>query len=194
MLVSEFSVRDIIRLIDAGAVIIGMIHMVEFAIGGWGTNHAMGTPWNPADRKVHRVSGGSSSGSAVAVAAGLVPAAVGSDTVGSIRIPASLFGIVAREPNRATAIAEFRSAYARFDIIALPGTPLPAIPISAVDESTIPMSRYTRVGNCLDLCGPSLPNGVASTGLPIGLQLMSWSGQDAKLLDFAEQISQDIGM
>jgi aspartyl-tRNA(Asn)/glutamyl-tRNA(Gln) amidotransferase subunit A len=331
------------RLIDAGAVIVGMTHMVEFAIGGWGTNHAMGTPWNPVDRNVHRVPGGSSSGSAVAVAAGLVPAAVGSDTGGSIRIPASLCGIVGFKPSfgripldgiaplgpafdtlgpitrnvadarllfcvmaglpvpamgiakplhvgvpardqlvpcdpdvmrnfersidairlaghqveifsfpealttyqalngrivardafgqhktlaedpatpldphvrqrilagrdiddvqyarlvqdRATAIAAFRADHARFDIIALPGTPLPAIPVSAVDESTIPMSRYTRVGNWLDLCGISLPNGTTATGLPTGLQLMSWSGKDASLLDFAAQVSHAAGV
>ncbi|MFM9973214.1 MAG: amidase, partial [Beijerinckiaceae bacterium] len=329
------------RLIDAGAVIIGMTHMVEFAIGGWGTNHAMGTPWNPVDRDMHRVPGGSSSGSAVAVAAGLVPAAIGSDTGGSIRIPASLCGIVGFKPsfgsipldgiaplgpafdtlgpitrnvtdarllfsvmaglplperrtrmplhvgvpasdqlapchpevlsnfersieslrsaghkvetfsfpkaltvyqmlngrivahdayrqhkalaedsttpldpyvrqrvlagrdiddaqyaalleNRVAAISEFSLEYARFDIIALPSTPLPAIPVSMVDESTMPMSLYTRVGNCLDLCGLSIPNGVTSTGLPTGLQLMSWNGADAKLLDFAEQVFQSI--
>jgi aspartyl-tRNA(Asn)/glutamyl-tRNA(Gln) amidotransferase subunit A len=329
------------RLIDAGAIIIGMTHMVEFAIGGWGTNHAVGTPWNPIDRDVHRVPGGSSSGSAVAVAAGLVPVAIGSDTGGSIRIPASLCGIVGFKPShgrislegiaalsptfdtlgpltrdvadarllysvmsglpvsnsstgrplhigvptsdelapcdpdigenfersvqslrraghtveiitlpkalteyqalngkivaydayrqhkalaedaateldphvrqrvltgrdvddaqyaalseeRTAAVAAFRSDFARFDIIAMPSTPLPAIPVSAVDESTIPMSRYTRVGNCLDLCGLSIPNGVTSAGLPTGLQLMSRSGKDAELLDFAEQFAQGI--
>lgn len=326
------------RLVDAGAIIIGMTHMVEFAIGGWGTNHAMGTPWNPVDRDVHRVPGGSSSGSAVAVGAGLVPAAIGSDTGGSIRIPASLCGVIGFKPSfgsipldgieplgpvfdtlgpmtrnvadarllfcvmaglplpkngigrqlhigvpgsdkltpcdpdvlsnfeslidslrssghkveifsfpkaltvyqalngsivacdayrqhktlaedattpldphvrqrilagrdiddvqyaallkeRAEAIVQFRAEYSRFDIIALPGTPLPAIPVSAVDESTIPMSLYTRAGNYLDLCGISIPNGVTSKGLPVGVQLMSWSGADAKLLDFAEQVA-----
>lgn len=329
------------RLIDAGAVIIGMTHMVEFAIGGWGTNHAMGTPWNPVDRTVHRVPGGSSSGSAVAVAAGLVPAAIGSDTGGSIRIPASLCGIVGFKPSFgriplegiaplgptfdtlgpitrrvadarllfcvmaglpvpetgagkvlhvgvpaidqlapcdpevlanfersiealrlaghkveifsfpmeftayqalngsivahdayrqhqslaedaatpldphvrqrilagrdiddaryaallqecAAAMSEFSSGWARFDIMALPSTPLPAVPVDMVDESTFPMSRYTRAGNCLDLCGISIPNGITATGLPTGLQLMSWSGADAQLLDFAEQVSQGI--
>jgi len=329
------------RLIDAGAVIIGMTQMVEFAIGGWGTNHAMGTPWNPVDREVHRVPGGSSSGSAVAVAAGLVPAAIGSDTGGSIRIPASLCGIVGFKPSfdriplegiaplgpafdtlgpitqnvadarvlffvmaglpvpetgtgkslhvgvpaadqlapcdpevlanfersieamrsaghmveifsfpremtayqslngsivahdayrhhkalaedpatpldphvrqrilagrdiddaryaalaqdRAAAIAEFSLGWSRFDIIALPSTPLPAVPVNTVDEATIPMSRYTRAGNYLDLCGISIPNGITSTGLPTGLQLMSWHGADAKLLDFAEQVSRGI--
>jgi aspartyl-tRNA(Asn)/glutamyl-tRNA(Gln) amidotransferase subunit A len=326
------------RLIDAGAIIIGMTHMVEFASGGWGTNYAVGTPWNPIDRNVHRVPGGSSSGSAVAVAAGLVPAAIGSDTGGSIRIPASLCGIVGFKPSfglvaldgvaplsptfdtlgpltrtvgdarllfsvlaqramtapviarplrigipelaqlqpcdeeileafirsvealrsgghsvetfslplalsdyqalngqiaayeayrhhRAVvddpdtpidpyvrqrvlagreiddaeyralkerlheAVAEFRQQLGHFDIIATPSTPLPAIPLSEVDDTAIPMSRYTRLGNCLALCGISLPNGATASGLPTGLQLMSWSGQDALLLDFAEQVS-----
>ena len=82
------------RLEAAGAILLGKTHMVEFAYGGWGTNSAMGTPWNPWDLNVHRVPGGSSSGSAVAVAAGLVPFAIGSDTGGSVRIPASMCGIV----------------------------------------------------------------------------------------------------
>ena len=72
---------------------LGKTHMVEFAFGGWGRNEPMGTPWNPWDTATHRVPGGSSSGSAVAVAAGLVPAAIGSDTGGSVRIPASLCGL-----------------------------------------------------------------------------------------------------
>jgi aspartyl-tRNA(Asn)/glutamyl-tRNA(Gln) amidotransferase subunit A len=315
-----------------------MTHMVEFASGGWGTNYAVGTPWNPIDRNVHRVPGGSSSGSAVAVAAGLVPAAIGSDTGGSIRIPASLCGIVGFKPSyglvplegiaplsptfdtlgpitrtvgdarllfsvlsqipmatpvtarplrigipeigqlqpcdedileafirsvealrsaghgvetfslpmalseyqalngqiaaceayrhhrvvvedsdtpidpyvrqrvlagRAIddagyvalkerlheAVTDFRRQLGHLDILATPSTPLPAIPLSEVDDTAIPMSRYTRLGNCLDLCGISLPNGVTGNGLPTGLQLMSWSGQDALLLAFAEQMS-----
>jgi aspartyl-tRNA(Asn)/glutamyl-tRNA(Gln) amidotransferase subunit A len=58
----------------------------------------MGAPWNPWDTKQHRVAGGSSSGSAVAVAAGLAPAAIGSDTGGSIRIPAALCGLTGFKP------------------------------------------------------------------------------------------------
>jgi aspartyl-tRNA(Asn)/glutamyl-tRNA(Gln) amidotransferase subunit A len=323
------------RLIDAGAVVVGMTHMVEFALGGWGTNHAMGTPWNPIDRAVHRVPGGSSSGSAVAVASGLVPAAIGSDTGGSLRIPGSLCGIVGFKPSfgrisldgiaplgptfdtlgplacdvadarrlfavmaglpvagagpfrplrvgvpaseqlepcdpeiltnyrqsldrlramghvlvpmafadppseqqklsgaiiayeayrqhravvenpntpldphvrerllagrdidarrydelqatRREAVAAFKSAFERFDVVALPSTPLPAIPVAEVDEKTIPMSRYTRIANWLDLCAISVPNGVATGGLPTGLQLMAPSGSDFALLDFAE--------
>ncbi|HKJ00522.1 MAG TPA: amidase [bacterium] len=82
------------RLRAAGMIALGKTHMVEFAMGGWGTNPSMGTPWNPWDANVHRVPGGSSSGSAVAVAAGLVPAAIGSDTGGSVRIPSSFCGLV----------------------------------------------------------------------------------------------------
>lgn len=326
------------RLVDAGAILIGMTHMVEFASGGWGTNYAMGTPWNPVDRVVHRVPGGSSSGSAVAVAADLAPVAIGSDTGGSIRIPAALCGLVGFKPSfgfvpldgiaplsptfdtlgpitktiadarllasvlagaeipvpalsrpmrvgmpdasqlqpcdpeifaafvasveriRAcghsvetfslpmaltdyqalvgqivayeayrhhkpvvedsqtpmdpyvrervlagrgiddahyqaarqtlqTAVSAFRSAFGHFDLFVTPSTPLPAIPLREVDDKALPMSRYTRLGNCLELCGISIPNGTTASGLPSGLQLMSWSGQDAQLLAFAEAVS-----
>jgi aspartyl-tRNA(Asn)/glutamyl-tRNA(Gln) amidotransferase subunit A len=81
------------RLLDAGACIVGHTQMVELAFGGWGINAALGTPRNPWDGRIVRVAGGSSSGSAVAVAARMVPAALGSDTAGSIRMPAALCGI-----------------------------------------------------------------------------------------------------
>jgi aspartyl-tRNA(Asn)/glutamyl-tRNA(Gln) amidotransferase subunit A len=82
------------RLSDAGMITLGKTHMVEFAFGALGTNQTMGTPWNPWDLETPRAPGGSSSGSGVAVAAALAPAAIGSDTGGSVRIPASLCGIV----------------------------------------------------------------------------------------------------
>jgi aspartyl-tRNA(Asn)/glutamyl-tRNA(Gln) amidotransferase subunit A len=82
------------RLRAAGAIIIGKTHTVEYAFGGWGTNETIGTPHNPRDRSEPRVPGGSSSGSGVAVADGLCVAALGSDTGGSIRLPASFCGIV----------------------------------------------------------------------------------------------------
>ena len=82
------------RLAAAGAIILGKTHMTEFAFGSWGTNAVTGTPRNPWDARRHRVPGGSSSGSGVAVAAALAPAAIGSDTGGSVRIPASLCGVV----------------------------------------------------------------------------------------------------
>jgi aspartyl-tRNA(Asn)/glutamyl-tRNA(Gln) amidotransferase subunit A len=82
------------RLIGAGMIVLGKTHTVEFAMGGWGTNTHLGTPWNPWDAQVQRTPGGSSSGSGVAVAAGLAPAAIGTDTGGSVRLPASWCGIV----------------------------------------------------------------------------------------------------
>lgn len=82
------------RLRAAGAIIVGKTNTVEFAFGGWGTNVTVGTPRNPWDKAVHRVPGGSSSGSGVAVGAGLVPAALGTDTGGSVRGPAALNGCV----------------------------------------------------------------------------------------------------
>lgn len=88
----------ITRLLQAGMVIVGKTQMVEFAFGGWGTNPILGTPHNPWDMTTHRIPGGSSSGSGVAVGAGLVPAAMGSDTGGSIRLPAALNGVVGLKP------------------------------------------------------------------------------------------------
>jgi aspartyl-tRNA(Asn)/glutamyl-tRNA(Gln) amidotransferase subunit A len=81
------------RLMAQGLIVIGKTHTVEFAMGGWGTNAHMGTPWNPWDMEVARTPGGSSSGSGVAVAAGLVPWAIGTDTGGSVRLPASWCGL-----------------------------------------------------------------------------------------------------
>ena len=81
------------RLIAAGLIVIGKTHTVEFAMGGWGTNQHRGTPWNPWDPAVARTPGGSSSGSGVAVAAGFTPWAIGTDTGGSVRLPASWCGL-----------------------------------------------------------------------------------------------------
>jgi aspartyl-tRNA(Asn)/glutamyl-tRNA(Gln) amidotransferase subunit A len=82
------------RLAAAGAVTIGKVNMTEFAFSGLGLNPHYGTPRNPWSGAQARIPGGSSSGSAVAVALGLVPVAIGTDTSGSVRIPAALNGIV----------------------------------------------------------------------------------------------------
>ncbi len=81
------------RLIEAGLIVIGKTHTVEFAMGGWGTNQHRGSPRNPWDHEVHRTAGGSSSGSGVATAARLVPWAIGTDTGGSVRIPSAWCGL-----------------------------------------------------------------------------------------------------
>ncbi|MDB5409118.1 MAG: amidase-like protein [Rhodospirillales bacterium] len=82
------------KLRAAGMIILGKTHTVEFAMGAWGTNQHLGTPWNPWDLALPRCPGGSSSGSAVAVAGRLAPCAIGTDTGGSVRLPASFCGIV----------------------------------------------------------------------------------------------------
>jgi aspartyl-tRNA(Asn)/glutamyl-tRNA(Gln) amidotransferase subunit A len=111
------------RLLAAGMVVLGKTHMVEFAFGGWGPNPKVGTPWNPWDLVTHRVPGGSSSGSGVAVAAGLAPAAIGSDTGGSVRIPSSLNGITGLKTTRG--------------LISLQG----AFPLSSTLDTIGPMTR-----------------------------------------------------
>lgn len=81
------------KLRRLGCVILGKTKTVEFALGATGVNEARGTPWNPRDLQCHRLPGGSSSGSAVAVAAGMCAFALGTDTGGSVRIPACYNGL-----------------------------------------------------------------------------------------------------
>lgn len=96
--------RAVVRLRSSGMVIIGRTHMNEFAYSAMGTNPHYPTPRAPWDRMADdgrgRAPGGSTSGGAVAVADGLVPAALGSDTGGSTRIPAAFCGITGYRPSQ----------------------------------------------------------------------------------------------
>jgi aspartyl-tRNA(Asn)/glutamyl-tRNA(Gln) amidotransferase subunit A len=95
------AVRDavaIARLRAAGAVIVGRTNMTEFAFSGLGLNPHYGTPANPYDRQARRIPGGSSSGAAISVTDGMAVGAVGTDTGGSVRIPAALCGLVGFKP------------------------------------------------------------------------------------------------
>ncbi|MFZ9298123.1 MAG: amidase [Hylemonella sp.] len=97
---SRLNIQDLVppqgRFVDmlyrAGCVLLGKTRTSEFALGGFNPSHVL--PWNPCDEKVKRMTGGSSHGSAVAMAAGLAGFTVGSDTGGSVRWPAALCGVV----------------------------------------------------------------------------------------------------
>ena len=130
--ISDHTATAVLRLTAAGMIPLGKTHMVEFAFGGWGRNRPMGAPWNPWDAKTHRVAGGSSSGSAVAVAGGLCPAAIGSDTGGSIRIPAALCGITGLKPT-----------YGRVSLYG-------AVPLSGTLDSIGPLGRTVEDCGALD--------------------------------------------
>ena len=88
----------VMRLRQAGAVLIGRTNMTEFAFSGVGINPHYGTPGNPFDRA--RIPGGSSSGAAVSVKDGAAAVAIGTDTGGSVRIPAALCGLVGFKPTQ----------------------------------------------------------------------------------------------
>jgi aspartyl-tRNA(Asn)/glutamyl-tRNA(Gln) amidotransferase subunit A len=88
----------IARLRDAGAVLVGRTNMTEFAFSGLGINPHYGTPRNPYDRINGRIPGGSSSGAAISVTDAMAAAAIGTDTGGSLRIPAALCGLTAFKP------------------------------------------------------------------------------------------------
>nr|WP_250810980.1 amidase [Neorhizobium tomejilense] len=94
----DAAIVDLLK--QAGMVAVGRTNMSEFAFSGIGINPNYGTPHNPHGKDAPRIPGGSSSGSGVAVAAGLVPVAMGTDTGGSIRIPAGFNGIVGYKATR----------------------------------------------------------------------------------------------
>jgi aspartyl-tRNA(Asn)/glutamyl-tRNA(Gln) amidotransferase subunit A len=86
------------RMLNAGFIAMGRVNMTEFAFSGLGINPHYGTPTSPWDRGAARIPGGSSSGTAVAVADGMAVAGLGTDTGGSCRIPAAFCGVVGYKP------------------------------------------------------------------------------------------------
>ena len=147
--ISDNTATCVERLVAAGMIPLGKTHLVEFAFGGWGRNEPMGAPWNPWDTAVHRVAGGSSSGSAVATAAGLTPAAIGSDTGGSVRIPAGLCGLTGLKTT--------------YGLVSLHG----AVPLSGTLDSIGPIAHTAEDAALLTaaMAGPD-PRDPATQGAP----------------------------
>ena len=145
---SPFDATVVRRLADAGMVGLGKLNCDEFAMGSANENSAFGpvkNPWNPA-----HVPGGSSGGSAAAVAAGLAPAATGTDTGGSIRQPASFCGLTGIKPTYGRA--------SRYGMIAF---------ASSLDQAG-PMARTAEDCALLlsSMCGPDLDRDSTSLDLP----------------------------
>ncbi|WP_144957399.1 amidase [Pseudomonas oryzihabitans] len=137
------------RLSQAGLVSLGKVNLSEFAYSGVGSNPHFGTPANPRMQGEVRIPGGSSSGSAVAVAADIVPLAFGTDTAGSVRLPAALNGLVG-----------YRPSLGRY-----PATGI--FPLAASYDVPGPLARSLRDVQCLD----RLLTGAAARPLPAPTEL-----------------------
>lgn len=143
------------RLRAAGAVIVGTTNMTEFAMGTPGINPHYGTPLNPYDRKTGRIPGGSSSGAAVSVADGMAVVALGTDTAGSVRVPAALCGLAGYKPTARRVPRE--------------GT----IPLAPSLDSIGPIARSVACCSAIDAILADVPFGsldpVPLDGLRLGL-------------------------
>lgn len=153
------------HLAAAGLVCVGKTNLSELAYSGLGLNPHFGTPRNPHDPQTPRVPGGSSSGSAVAVAAGAVDLAIGTDTSGSIRIPAALCGIVG-----------FRPTSARIDRRGV-------FPLAATLDSVGPLTRTVADAIALDQALRGVP---PEPVVPAALGALTFVLPDGELFDDAQ--------
>jgi len=158
------------RLRQAGAIIVGRTNMVEFAFSGLGLNPHYGTPKNPWDRATGRIPGGSSSGAAVSVSDGMSAMALGTDTGGSVRIPAAFCGLTGFKPTARR--------------IPKDGT----FPLSATLDSIGPIAPSVACCALVDsiLAGdaPQVPAALPLKGLRLGVvQDYVLDGQDAAVAD-----------
>ncbi len=160
------------KLIDAGAIVIGKTNLHELAFGITSTNAASfaGHVKNPHDPT--RIPGGSSGGTAAAIAAGIVTAGLGSDTGGSTRIPAALTGTVGFRPSVGNGGAERRYHDANA-----------VVPISRTRDTIGPMGRTVADVALLDavITGTEIANAATLKGKRIGIPLSLWTGLDPDL-------------
>jgi len=165
--VPDANARSVQRLLDAGAIILGKANMHELAFGITSTNLAAhaGPVRNPYDPTL--IPGGSSGGTAVAIAARIAPAGLGTDTGGSTRIPAALTGTAGFRPSVGNGGAERR--YHDPDAV---------VPISHTRDTVGPMARTAADIALLDgvITGDGPLPAVALNGLRIGLPAPLWAG------------------
>ena len=170
-----YTATAVSRLSDAGAALLAKTNQDEFAMGSSNENSAFGPVRNPLDRE--RVPGGSSGGSAAAVAAGLAPWAIGTDTGGSIRQPAALCGIVGLKPTY--------GAVSRYGMIAFASSLDQAGPLTrTVADAALLLRHMSGRDPCdatsLQLAPVELPDAERLDGLRIGVpEELSGEGVEA---------------
>ena len=175
------------KLVDAGAIILGKSNLHEWAFGITSTNFTLGIDpitkeanrpcKNPYDTT--RIPGGSSGGTAVAIAARFAPAGLGTDTGGSTRVPASFCGIAGFRPS----VGEGAGNGRRY-----PDTANDALPISTTRDTVGPMGRTVADLALLDavITGGSVPTAKALKGLKVGIPAAFWTDLDDSVKTVAD--------